>query len=178
MIKILARHTSISRLYSFKGRTASLCNKGVPLLLFPCTTVAIFSWDWSLIEKTPPSFSHGRVRGGKHGASRNTVFSPRTRWVPESARWLIANGKVKQAHRHLLRCARMNGRKDFAVSPEVRIWRSRHMFFLSPLLSLSLSILLLFDTWSNAQPAAWSVGHCGPQGAKLHFALENSYVHS
>ncbi|NXJ97723.1 S22A7 protein, partial [Corythaixoides concolor] len=40
-------------------------------------------------------------------------------WVPESARWLIANGKVKQAHRHLLRCARMNGRKDFAVSPEL-----------------------------------------------------------
>uniref|UniRef100_A0A8C0B5D2 Solute carrier family 22 member 7 n=1 Tax=Buteo japonicus TaxID=224669 RepID=A0A8C0B5D2_9AVES len=39
-------------------------------------------------------------------------------WVPESARWLIANGKVKRAHRHLLRCARMNGRKDFAVSPE------------------------------------------------------------
>ncbi|XP_013809799.1 solute carrier family 22 member 7 [Apteryx mantelli] len=39
-------------------------------------------------------------------------------WVPESARWLIANGKVKQAHRHLLRCARMNGRKDFTVSPE------------------------------------------------------------
>nr|XP_009500806.1 PREDICTED: solute carrier family 22 member 7 [Phalacrocorax carbo] len=39
-------------------------------------------------------------------------------WVPESARWLIANGKVKQAHRDVLRCARMNGRKDFAVSPE------------------------------------------------------------
>ncbi|XP_064915102.1 solute carrier family 22 member 7 isoform X2 [Columba livia] len=39
-------------------------------------------------------------------------------WVPESARWLIANSKVKQAHRHLLRCARMNGRKDFTISPE------------------------------------------------------------
>uniref|UniRef100_A0A8C3DK54 Solute carrier family 22 member 7 n=1 Tax=Corvus moneduloides TaxID=1196302 RepID=A0A8C3DK54_CORMO len=39
-------------------------------------------------------------------------------WVPESARWLIAKGKVKQAHRHLLRCARINGRKDFDVSPE------------------------------------------------------------
>ncbi|NWX12057.1 S22A7 protein, partial [Aegotheles bennettii] len=38
-------------------------------------------------------------------------------WVPESARWLIANGKVKQAHRHLLRCARMNGRKDFTLFP-------------------------------------------------------------
>ncbi|NXT89766.1 S22A7 protein, partial [Anhinga rufa] len=40
-------------------------------------------------------------------------------WVPESARWLIANGKVKQAHRDVLRCARMNGRKDFAISPEL-----------------------------------------------------------
>ncbi|XP_074673545.1 solute carrier family 22 member 7 isoform X2 [Strix aluco] len=39
-------------------------------------------------------------------------------WVPESARWLIANGKVKQAQRHLLQCARMNGRKDFTVSAE------------------------------------------------------------
>ncbi|XP_061331213.1 solute carrier family 22 member 7 [Pezoporus flaviventris] len=39
-------------------------------------------------------------------------------WVPESARWLIANGQVKQAHRNLLRCARMNGRKDFTVSPQ------------------------------------------------------------
>ncbi|NWS39887.1 S22A7 protein, partial [Probosciger aterrimus] len=48
-------------------------------------------------------------------------------WVPESARWLIANGQVKQAHRNLLRCARMNGRKDFTVSPEVRNWRCRHI---------------------------------------------------
>ncbi|NWR77625.1 S22A7 protein, partial [Centropus unirufus] len=48
-------------------------------------------------------------------------------WVPESARWLIVNGRVKQAHRNLLRCARMNGRKDFAVSPEVRNSRSRHL---------------------------------------------------
>ncbi|XP_061846234.1 solute carrier family 22 member 7 isoform X2 [Colius striatus] len=39
-------------------------------------------------------------------------------WVPESARWLIANGKVKQAHRNLIKCARMNGKKDFAVSLE------------------------------------------------------------
>uniref|UniRef100_A0A8U8C2E8 Uncharacterized protein n=1 Tax=Geospiza parvula TaxID=87175 RepID=A0A8U8C2E8_GEOPR len=68
-------------------------------------------------------------------APRGTVSSPCTcRWVPESARWLIAKGKVKQAHRHLLRCARMNGRKDFAVSPEVRNWRSRHTLFRTPVL--------------------------------------------
>ncbi|NWQ61077.1 S22A7 protein, partial [Neopipo cinnamomea] len=42
-------------------------------------------------------------------------------WVPESARWLIAKGKMKQAHRHLLRCARMNRRKDFALFPSFHL---------------------------------------------------------
>uniref|UniRef100_A0A8C3GVL4 Solute carrier family 22 member 7 n=1 Tax=Corvus moneduloides TaxID=1196302 RepID=A0A8C3GVL4_CORMO len=48
-------------------------------------------------------------------------------WVPESARWLIAKGKVKQAHRHLLRCARINGRKDFDVSPEYPLNEYKNM---------------------------------------------------
>ncbi|NWY94069.1 S22A7 protein, partial [Loxia curvirostra] len=46
-------------------------------------------------------------------------------WVPESARWLIAKGKVKQAHRHLLRCARMNGRKDFADDMTLKMYAQR-----------------------------------------------------
>ncbi|NXK11960.1 S22A7 protein, partial [Herpetotheres cachinnans] len=46
-------------------------------------------------------------------------------WVPESARWLIANGKVKQAHRHLLRGARMNGRKDFAEDVPLTTYAQR-----------------------------------------------------
>uniref|UniRef100_A0A8C3DJQ1 Solute carrier family 22 member 7 n=1 Tax=Corvus moneduloides TaxID=1196302 RepID=A0A8C3DJQ1_CORMO len=46
-------------------------------------------------------------------SNRSCLISFTCRWVPESARWLIAKGKVKQAHRHLLRCARINGRKDF-----------------------------------------------------------------
>ncbi|CAG03733.1 unnamed protein product [Tetraodon nigroviridis] len=32
------------------------------------------------------------------------------RWLPESARWLVANGKVDAAHRYLLQCAEMNNR--------------------------------------------------------------------
>ncbi|XP_011927491.1 PREDICTED: solute carrier family 22 member 7 isoform X4 [Cercocebus atys] len=32
------------------------------------------------------------------------------RWVPESARWLLTQGHVKEAHRYLLHCARLNGR--------------------------------------------------------------------
>ncbi|XP_006638487.3 solute carrier family 22 member 7-like [Lepisosteus oculatus] len=35
-------------------------------------------------------------------------------WVPESARWLIANGKMKQAHRYLSRGAKMNNRPEFS----------------------------------------------------------------
>ncbi|XP_017733653.1 PREDICTED: solute carrier family 22 member 7 isoform X1 [Rhinopithecus bieti] len=31
-------------------------------------------------------------------------------WVPESARWLLTQGRVKEAHRYLLHCARLNGR--------------------------------------------------------------------
>ncbi|KFQ05008.1 Solute carrier family 22 member 7, partial [Leptosomus discolor] len=62
-------------------------------------------------------------------------------WVPESARWLIANGKVKQAHRHLLRCARMNGRKDFAVSPEEDM----------PLIMCALRIVLQREHMENAR---------------------------
>lgn len=105
------------------------------------------------------------------GAKRNAVFSPRTRWVPESARWLIANGKVKQAHKHLLRCARMNGRKDFTVSPEVRNWRSGHI--LPPTFSLSLCFTsTLYLKWcsvcSEICGALWSTGCLRPFCFRKH----------
>ncbi|XP_068177852.1 solute carrier family 22 member 7-like [Antennarius striatus] len=35
------------------------------------------------------------------------------RWLPESARWLIVNGKHEQAHMYLKRCAKMNQAEDF-----------------------------------------------------------------
>ncbi|KAM7008640.1 uncharacterized protein LKV04_000734 [Tautogolabrus adspersus] len=34
------------------------------------------------------------------------------RWMPESARWLIANGKLEQAQVYLKKCAQMNQRED------------------------------------------------------------------
>ncbi|XP_060914980.1 solute carrier family 22 member 7-like [Labrus mixtus] len=34
------------------------------------------------------------------------------RWMPESARWLIANGKLEQAQKYLKKCAQMNKRED------------------------------------------------------------------
>uniref|UniRef100_A0A8C9RD68 Solute carrier family 22 member 6 n=1 Tax=Scleropages formosus TaxID=113540 RepID=A0A8C9RD68_SCLFO len=41
-------------------------------------------------------------------------------WLPESARWLIVNGKVKRAHMYLEKCAKMNNRAQFMseIMPE------------------------------------------------------------
>lgn len=48
---------------------------------------------------------------------------PIPRWVPESARWLLTQGRVKEAHRYLLHCARLNGRPvcEDSLSQEVRV---------------------------------------------------------
>ncbi|XP_056136454.1 solute carrier family 22 member 7-like [Lampris incognitus] len=35
------------------------------------------------------------------------------RWIPESARWLISNGKMNDAHFYLSRCAKVNHREEF-----------------------------------------------------------------
>ncbi|KAK1171250.1 solute carrier family 22 member 7-like [Acipenser oxyrinchus oxyrinchus] len=42
-------------------------------------------------------------------------------WIPESARWLLANGKVHEAHTYLSKCAKMNNRKDASskITPEM-----------------------------------------------------------
>lgn len=48
-------------------------------------------------------------------------FSPR--WVPESARWLLTQGRVEEAKMYLLRCAKLNGRPvgEDSLSQEVRV---------------------------------------------------------
>ncbi|KAJ8248562.1 hypothetical protein GJAV_G00243320 [Gymnothorax javanicus] len=41
-------------------------------------------------------------------------------WIPESARWLIVNGKLEKAQMYLERCARINKRKPVAeIKPEM-----------------------------------------------------------
>lgn len=41
--------------------------------------------------------------------------------MPESARWLLANGKAEEAHAYIVKCAKMNNRyKSVAdVTPKV-----------------------------------------------------------
>ena len=51
------------------------------------------------------------------------------RWLPESARWLIANGKAEEACVCLRRCAEMNKCKaDF--TPEVEYRAQGNIFWL------------------------------------------------
>ncbi|XP_064411379.1 solute carrier family 22 member 7-like [Latimeria chalumnae] len=42
-------------------------------------------------------------------------------WIPESARWLIANGKTEKAHVYLARCAAINRREEYysKMTPEM-----------------------------------------------------------
>nr|XP_046189427.1 solute carrier family 22 member 7-like [Oncorhynchus gorbuscha] len=42
------------------------------------------------------------------------------RWIPESARWLIANGKFEKANFYLQQCAQINQKQEFAseITPE------------------------------------------------------------
>lgn len=44
------------------------------------------------------------------------------RWLPESARWLLANGKADAAHRYIRKCAEVNNRTKCLerVTPKVR----------------------------------------------------------
>lgn len=53
-----------------------------------------------------------------------------TRWVPESARWLIVNGEVEKAHYYLSQCARFNGREQCSddLKPEVQQFAQVHHF--------------------------------------------------
>ncbi|XP_056265670.1 solute carrier family 22 member 7-like [Pseudoliparis swirei] len=38
------------------------------------------------------------------------------RWLPESARWLLANGKEDAAHHYLMQCAKMNNRTKYMTT--------------------------------------------------------------
>ncbi|XP_020652571.3 solute carrier family 22 member 7 isoform X1 [Pogona vitticeps] len=74
-------------------------------MLLALIAYQVRDWRWLLLAATLPC----------------AIGILSTWWLSESARWLLAKGKLKQAHRHLQRCAKMNGRKDFTakINPEV-----------------------------------------------------------
>ncbi|KAM9856825.1 solute carrier family 22 member 7-like [Aulostomus maculatus] len=56
----------------------------------------VTDWRWLILSVTSPLIP--------------AIFT--WRWMPESARWLIANGKLEQAQTYLQKCAKMNQREE------------------------------------------------------------------
>ncbi|XP_075900802.1 solute carrier family 22 member 7-like isoform X2 [Nelusetta ayraudi] len=49
------------------------------------------------------------------------------RWLPESARWLSANGRAEAAHQYIMKCAEMNNRTEYmeGITPETLLESSQ-----------------------------------------------------
>ncbi|XP_071382381.1 solute carrier family 22 member 7-like [Centroberyx affinis] len=64
--------------------------------VFPAIAYFVTDWRWLIISVSSP-----------------LILATLTwRWMPESARWLIANGKLEQAQSYLQKCAKMNRTED------------------------------------------------------------------
>ncbi|KAJ7341181.1 hypothetical protein JRQ81_004999 [Phrynocephalus forsythii] len=74
-------------------------------MLLALIAYLVRDWRWLLLSATLPC----------------AVGLLSTWWLSESARWLLAKGKLKQAHRHLQRCAKMNGREEFAAKLSLEV---------------------------------------------------------
>lgn len=74
--------------------------------------LAIVTWRYE--SKTPFTFSHINIQirlclsKPSEFLSVRDVSASDLRWMPESARWLIASGKLEKAQTSLKRCATMN----------------------------------------------------------------------
>ncbi|XP_062394283.1 solute carrier family 22 member 7-like [Sardina pilchardus] len=69
-------------------------------MALPAFAFLIRDWRWLIVAITAPV----------------VVAIIAWRWVPESARWLIANGRLEEAHYYLDKCAQMNRRQAMASS--------------------------------------------------------------
>lgn len=90
------------------------------------------------------------------------------RWIPESARWLLANGKVERAQFYLRKCAKFNKRQvsskfelevseSTTVDPFIRSKNSkmlRHCTWRSAWVSGNFSLFDCAHTWLTRK---WSV---------------------
>ncbi|XP_030280198.1 solute carrier family 22 member 7-like isoform X2 [Sparus aurata] len=84
----------------------------------------LISLDWSIFSAVLPVVAYF-VNDWRYLVA--TVTSPLCLaiicwwWLPESARWLISNGKVESAHFYLTKCAKVNSREQFMadLKPEI-----------------------------------------------------------
>uniref|UniRef100_H3AN83 Solute carrier family 22 member 7a n=1 Tax=Latimeria chalumnae TaxID=7897 RepID=H3AN83_LATCH len=77
---------------TFSGLSWSVGNMLLPLIAY-----LVWDWQWLLLAVTSPCL----------------LAMISWWWIPESARWLLANGDTKKAHHYLSKCAETNGKKEF-----------------------------------------------------------------
>lgn len=62
----------------------------------------------------------------KRRCEKSVVYQSKccSRWLPDSARWLMSNGKIQRAHYYLSQCAKINNKEQFMadLKPEVQIY--------------------------------------------------------
>ncbi|XP_059196808.1 solute carrier family 22 member 7-like [Centropristis striata] len=88
------------------------------------TVATLMSMDWSVFSMLLPVVAYF-VTDWRYLVA--TVTAPLllatiiSWWVPESARWLISNGKINRARFYLTKCAKVNGREHFIadLKPEL-----------------------------------------------------------
>ncbi|KAH0622773.1 hypothetical protein JD844_025429 [Phrynosoma platyrhinos] len=73
-------------------------------------------------ERSPSTHSSAAIPTGNNSPFICKLLSPSlSRWLPESARWLLTKKEVETAHSYLSTCAKVNGKQDFSskITPEV-----------------------------------------------------------
>uniref|UniRef100_A0A8C6U4Y4 Solute carrier family 22 member 6 n=1 Tax=Neogobius melanostomus TaxID=47308 RepID=A0A8C6U4Y4_9GOBI len=103
--------------------TIVLCVEWVDIKHRTLMTV-LMSLDWSLGVMILPLIGHFVTDWrGLIIATTSPLFVAMICWwwVPESARWLLSNGKVHSAHYYLSMCTKVNHREEFMakIKPEV-----------------------------------------------------------
>lgn len=84
----------------------------------------LMSMDWSVSTAILPGVAY-LLNDWRYltAAVTSPLFLAMMSWrlLPESARWLISNGKVESAHIYLSECAKVNGREEFMadLKPEL-----------------------------------------------------------
>ncbi|XP_023282826.1 solute carrier family 22 member 7-like [Seriola lalandi dorsalis] len=73
---------------------------------FAAIAYFVTDWRWLIVSVTSPLLL--------------AIFT--WRWMPESARWLIANGKLEQAQTYLKKCATMNGTEELIHTLKTEVY--------------------------------------------------------
>ncbi|XP_021436478.1 solute carrier family 22 member 7-like isoform X2 [Oncorhynchus mykiss] len=104
------------------------------------------------------------------------------RWIPESARWLIANGKFEKANFYLQQCAQINQKQEFAskITPEtlssiiVTERKDRTYSYLDLVRTPKMRRLALLTgiVWQNGMGYNSSMGRLGVSLAPLILLLD------